>query len=71
MPDFCDRASALSEIYTQAALQARARAAVTPGESLAECEDCGEEIPEARRKAVPGCTRCTDCQEFFDRMGAA
>lgn len=30
--------------------------------SLAECEDCGEPIPEARQLAVPGCTRCVGCQ---------
>lgn len=27
-----------------------------------ECQDCGEEIPEARRKAVPGVSRCAFCQ---------
>ena len=27
------------------------------------CEDCGGEIPAARRKAVPGCTRCVGCQK--------
>ncbi|MCP1652609.1 TraR/DksA C4-type zinc finger protein [Pseudomonas nitroreducens] len=26
------------------------------------CEDCGEDIPSARRLAAPGCTRCIDCQ---------
>lgn len=35
-------------------------------ESLDECEDCGDEIPEARRNAMKGCTRCIDCQELFD-----
>lgn len=32
------------------------------GESVAECEECGASIPEARRRAVPGVTRCVDCQ---------
>ena len=32
------------------------------GESLTECSECGEDIPEARRKAVPGVTLCIDCQ---------
>ena len=32
----------------------RARQNVPQGESLEYCEECGEEIPEARRKAVPG-----------------
>ncbi|MBB4867353.1 phage/conjugal plasmid C-4 type zinc finger TraR family protein [Pseudomonas nitritireducens] len=26
------------------------------------CEDCGDDIPPARRLAAPGCTRCIDCQ---------
>jgi len=33
-----------------------------PGASRTECEDCGETIPEARRKAVPGCVRCVACE---------
>lgn len=27
------------------------------------CEDCLVAIPDARRLAVPGCTRCVECQE--------
>jgi len=36
--------------------------------SLEICEDCEEAIPEARRKAQQGCTRCTGCQDLFDRL---
>lgn len=32
------------------------------GVSLSECEGCGDEIPEARRLAVPGCRFCVTCQ---------
>jgi phage/conjugal plasmid C-4 type zinc finger TraR family protein len=32
------------------------------GESALECESCGIDIPEARRRAVPGCRYCVDCQ---------
>lgn len=35
--------------------------------SAEECEDCGEEIPEARRLAVPGVQRCVFCQEKHER----
>ena len=31
-----------------------------------ECIDCEEIIPEARRKAVPGCERCVSCQEIYE-----
>jgi phage/conjugal plasmid C-4 type zinc finger TraR family protein len=43
-----------------------ARSRIALGESRSECEDCGEAIPEARRRAVPGVTRCVACQEMED-----
>ncbi len=36
------------------------------GESLRECAECGEEIPEARRVALPGVKLCVDCQAERD-----
>jgi phage/conjugal plasmid C-4 type zinc finger TraR family protein len=44
----------------------RARSQIARGESLAECEECGVAIPEARREAMPGARRCVDCQEAAD-----
>ena len=35
--------------------------------SAEECEECGDEIPEARRQAVPGCQLCVFCQEKLER----
>lgn len=49
----------------------RARSRLSAGASLEECEDCGEPIPEARRRAVPGVRRCVDCQAEADRSGAS
>ena len=43
-----------------------ARSRISDGESLVDCEDCGDTIPEARREAVPGVRRCVACQESFD-----
>ena len=37
------------------------------GESAEECDECGAPIPEKRRQAAPGCTRCIRCQEAFER----
>ncbi len=45
---------------------ARVRGEIAHGESLHECEECGEEIPEARRKAVPGVRLCITCQQDKD-----
>ncbi|MCL6262181.1 TraR/DksA C4-type zinc finger protein [Craterilacuibacter sp. RT1T] len=38
------------------------------GAMLMQCEDCGEDIPEARRRAVTGCRRCVPCQSERERM---
>lgn len=38
-----------------------------PANETIECVDCGEAIPKARRKAMPGCTRCIACQALFER----
>lgn len=46
---------------------ARARSCLPSGESLEECEECGEAIPEARRKALPGVRLCILCQEDLDK----
>lgn len=40
------------------------------GDSLAECEGCGGEIPQARRVAVKGCRMCTECQGIEDNRNA-
>ena len=39
--------------------------------SLKECEECGEDIPEARREAVPGVRRCVACQTGADKRRSA
>lgn len=32
------------------------------------CGWCGEEIPEARRQAVPGCDLCAQCQSQKEHL---
>lgn len=34
------------------------------------CEECGEDIPEARRKLVPGVQLCVYCQTKLERFKA-
>ena len=43
-----------------------ARARLPSGPGKIHCVECGEEIPEARRKALPGVTTCVACQETID-----
>ena len=51
---------------------ARMRSAKAPvGESLRFCAECEEEIPEARRKALPGVKLCIDCMAERDGARAA
>lgn len=45
----------------------RARDRLGRGEARRDCAECGERIPEARRKAVPGVRLCIACQEVADR----
>ncbi|WP_323610698.1 TraR/DksA family transcriptional regulator [Pectobacterium versatile] len=36
------------------------------GVSAFECEDCAQPIPEARRAAIVGVTRCAPCQGIHE-----
>jgi len=44
-----------------------ARSRLPAGESLKYCEACEEEIPEARRKAIPGVRLCIHCQSELEK----
>ena len=46
---------------------ARVRRKLAGGESLEECEECGEPIPLARRLAMPGVRLCIECQQEADK----
>ena len=50
---------------------ARARSQLSHGESAHVCEECGAEIPEARRKALPGVQLCVSCQAEIDKKQQA
>ena len=65
MPDDMDLAQGINEEHLVDAL-AEHRRRQPKGESRTHCEDCEDEIPEARRKASPGCTRCIDCQTTLE-----
>ena len=44
-----------------------AKSRLPSGESLTHCEECEEEIPEARRNALPGVRCCVKCQSELER----
>jgi phage/conjugal plasmid C-4 type zinc finger TraR family protein len=41
------------------------------GPGLSHCAECGAEIPQARRDAIPGVRLCLTCQDERDRDMAA
>ncbi|MGH8278865.1 MAG: DksA/TraR family C4-type zinc finger protein [Gammaproteobacteria bacterium] len=43
------------------------RGRMPKGKSLKYCTECGAEIPEARRKALPGVRLCVVCQAEADK----
>jgi len=49
----------------------RARSRLPRGASARTCRECGAEIPEARREAIPGVRLCVACQEQADRQDHA
>lgn len=68
MPDDFDFAQQVEQSAREAAIarvRAEARRIHMPAASIF-CA-CGDEIPEERRKALPGATRCIDCQTRQDR----
>jgi phage/conjugal plasmid C-4 type zinc finger TraR family protein len=44
-----------------------ARARMPAGDGLDDCEECGEPIPQARRRALPGARTCVGCQSLRDK----
>jgi phage/conjugal plasmid C-4 type zinc finger TraR family protein len=44
-----------------------AKSRLPDGESLSHCEECQVEIPEARRKAMPGVRYCVICQSEHEK----
>ncbi|HHT2661223.1 TPA: TraR/DksA family transcriptional regulator [Citrobacter freundii] len=63
-PEIIDQVSALEEMMRDHAIQAHRlnRNAV----SAEHCAECGEDIPEPRRAAVPGCQTCAECQGVIE-----
>ena len=54
-----------------AVLAARARLAAGEGEGENHCVECGEPIPERRRRVMPRARTCIECQSSRDGRTAA
>lgn len=64
MADIIDNASTLEDLQREAALSMHRlnHSAV----SATHCEECGDQLSDARRKAYPGCTMCVGCQSDME-----
>jgi len=60
MADICDDAQ---EVIEEALNRSLSQIHRYTGVSATECIECGEEIPEGRRVAIPGVQLCTPCAE--------
>jgi len=68
--DAIDYGRNCADLYLDVALRNhRQRQGQKQAASNTECADCGEPIPEARRRAAPGCSRCTACQAAIEGGG--
>jgi phage/conjugal plasmid C-4 type zinc finger TraR family protein len=67
-PDPMDRAAATDELSRLAGIST-VRAKLM-GEGAEFCEECGEPIPVARRRAAPWATLCVECQSREERRHA-
>ena len=74
MTDVFDRATECEERNREDALNAQSRRAGLTGktwrDSADECKVCGERVPMARRRALPGVQTCVDCQIELERAAS-
>ncbi|PLR35056.1 conjugal transfer protein TraR [Chimaeribacter californicus] len=61
--DWVDEAQEVTQLLAENQINRIRNSLCCAGVSLAECEMCGNDIPEARRCAVPGVRLCVGCQE--------
>lgn len=69
MADKADIAGELMEVRLEEVLANRP-AWIGIDLAVTDCEDCGHEIPAARRQAAPWATTCIDCQGIRERRAA-
>lgn len=57
-----ERMDKMTELFIE-----QARKSIYTGESAEYCEECGEAIPETRRKAI-ACRYCISCQSKLEKI---
>ena len=65
MSDVADLANDVMQERLDRLLAQRAKPSTEP--SAFKCDECGDEIPEARRLVVVGTQHCTECARILER----
>ncbi len=69
MTDVFDRAQELEQQHREAAIQKAMRQdAECPGATDCQMPGCGEPIPDARQRLVPGVRFCAECQARVEQV---
>ncbi|OEY67439.1 TraR/DksA C4-type zinc finger protein [Marinobacter sp. X15-166B] len=68
MADIADTAGDHIEKELEMVLANHRNRQLAPASSDPYCEECDNEIPAARRAALPGCANCVDCQQMIEHQ---
>lgn len=66
MADELDHLQVQEDLLTRLHIQAARQQLRREGESLCECECCGNDIPLRRQQTIPGVRTCTECQRVLE-----
>lgn len=66
--DAADVATENEAAFLAERLRAQAAAAALGRAGSRICADCDQEIPPARRRALPSAVRCVECQAWAERV---
>ncbi|EAO0388324.1 conjugal transfer protein TraR [Salmonella enterica] len=69
MADELDHLQVQEDLLTRLHIQAAWQQLRREGESLSECENCGNDIPLRRQQTIPGVRTCTECQRVLEIRG--
>ena len=67
MPDYGDRSQAAGDMLLKASFSNIQQHTAGDVEYI-YCTECGCEIPKERRRVMPGCRLCVECQQLCERQ---
>jgi len=62
--DFAEESQLRTEFHVNNAIGQAQKKLMGPGSDT--CAECGKKIPPERRRAVPGCELCVQCQQEYE-----